>query len=102
MDRSARRLPVVIIGHVCDSERHSVDSSISRLQMATRARALRGGPQPAAERGDVLEQSVRFQCWYHDDFVGAVLGDLSSRRGQCSAFRQNGATVIKAGCLRSS
>jgi elongation factor G len=78
-----------------DGKAHSVDSSDMAFQKAGRA-ALRD----AAERAKVLllEPVDELSVLVDDDYVGAVMSDLSSRRGRVLGTEPvaGGRTLVKA------
>lgn len=78
-----------------DGKAHSVDSSDFAFQMAG-ALALREAA--AATRVTLLEPIDEVSVLVPDDYVGAVMGDLSSRRGRVlgSDTAGNERTVVKA------
>ncbi len=78
MDKGVRRLPWSISGHVIDGKAHSVDSS----DFAFKWPALALRKAAAATKVILLEPIDEISVLVPDDFVGAVLGDLSSRRGR--------------------
>ena len=77
-----------------DGAYHDVDSSTLAFEIAARA-AFREG---MAKAGPVLlEPIMRVEVVAPDDYVGSVIGDLNSRRGQISATEARGhAAVIRA------
>lgn len=78
-----------------DGKAHSVDSSDAAFQTAG-ALALR---EAAAEaRIHLLEPVAELQVLVADDFVGAVMSDLSGRRGRVVGTEQSGAgrTLVRA------
>lgn len=78
-----------------DGKAHSVDSSDFAFQMAG-ALALREAA--AATKVALLEPIDEISVLVPDDYVGAVMGDLSSRRGRVlgSDTAGNERTVVKA------
>jgi elongation factor G len=79
-----------------DGKAHSVDSSDMAFQMAG-GLALRD----AAQNGTVtlLEPVVELATLVPDDYVGAVMSDLSSRRGRVTGTEpvgDNGRTLVRA------
>ena len=77
-----------------DGAYHEVDSSVLAFEIAGRA-ALREGVQKA--RPVLLEPIMKVEVVTPDDYAGAVIGDLNSRRGQIQGTEMRGnATVINA------
>jgi elongation factor G len=77
-----------------DGAYHDVDSSALAFEIAARA-AFREVAQKAAVK--LLEPIMRVEVVTPEDFVGDVMGDLSSRRGQLTGTEQRGnAQVISA------
>jgi elongation factor G len=97
MERGAAAgYPVVDIKvTLTDGKAHSVDSSDMAFQIAG-GLALR----EAAKNGQVvlLEPVLELQALVADEYVGAVMSDLSSRRGRVSGTEPvgNGRTLIRA------
>ena len=89
--------PVVDVGvRLYDGKHHSVDSSQVAFEVAG-ALAFRA----AAEKAGValLEPLLELDVTVPDEFTGAVMGDLSSRRGRIMGTEQAatpGYTVVKA------
>ena len=92
----------VIVGFPCidfkavlyDGNYHDVDSSALAFEIAARA-AFREGIQKAGPV--LLEPVMRVEVVTPEDYMGDVIGDLNSRRGQVSGMDQRGnARVISA------
>ena len=77
-----------------DGAYHDVDSSVMAFELAGRA-AFREGLQKAMPK--LLEPVMRVEVVTPEDFVGDVIGDLNSRRGQVQGMEPQGvATLIRA------
>jgi elongation factor G len=77
-----------------DGAYHDVDSSVMAFEIASRA-AFREGCQKAAVV--LLEPIMKLEVVTPEDYMGDVIGDLSSRRGQINGTEPRGnATVINA------
>jgi elongation factor G len=78
-----------------DGAYHDVDSSVLAFEIAARA-ALREGVQKATPI--LLEPVMRVEVITPEDFVGDVIGDLNSRRGQVQGMRDQpgGAKIVDA------
>ncbi len=77
-----------------DGAYHDVDSSVMAFEICARA-AFREGAAKAGPK--LLEPMMRVEIVTPDDYMGDVIGDLNSRRGQISGTEQRGvATVINA------
>ncbi|MFE7749750.1 elongation factor G-like protein EF-G2 [Streptomyces sp. NPDC057428] len=78
-----------------DGKSHSVDSSDAAFQAAG-ASALREAAADA--RVELLEPVARMAVMVPDDYVGAVMGDLSGRRGRVVGTEQatGGRTLVRA------
>ena len=71
-----------------------MDSSVLAFEIAARA-AFREAAQKAAAK--LLEPIMRVEVVTPEDYMGDVIGDLNSRRGQIGGTESRGnATVIKA------
>ncbi len=77
-----------------DGAYHEVDSSALAFEIAARA-AFREGAQKAGPK--LLEPIMKVEAVSPEDYVGGVIGDLTSRRGQILGQEMRGnATVINA------
>jgi elongation factor G len=77
-----------------DGAYHDVDSSVLAFEIAARA-AFREGVRKAGPT--LLEPIMRVEVVTPEDYMGDVIGDLNSRRGQISGMDQRGnARVITA------
>jgi elongation factor G len=77
-----------------DGAYHEVDSSALAFEIAARA-AFREGAQKAGAK--LLEPIMKVEVVSPEDYVGGVIGDLTSRRGQILGQEMRGnATVINA------
>ncbi|WP_101419813.1 elongation factor G [Brucella melitensis] len=77
-----------------DGTYHDVDSSVLAFEIASRA-AFREGAQKAGAQ--LLEPIMKVEVVTPEDYVGDVIGDLNSRRGQISGTEARGiATVVNA------
>ncbi len=77
-----------------DGAFHDVNSSVLAFEIASRA-AFREGAQKAGAQ--LLEPIMKVEVVTPEDYVGSVIGDLNSRRGQIQGQEARGvATVINA------
>jgi len=77
-----------------DGAYHDVDSSVMAFEIAARA-AFREGAQQAGVK--LLEPIMKVEVVTPEEYMGDVIGDLNSRRGQISGTEQRGiAQVIHA------
>jgi len=77
-----------------DGAYHEVDSSALAFEIASRA-ALREGIQKAGPK--LLEPIMKVEAVTPEDYVGGIIGDLTSRRGQVQGQEMRGnATVLNA------
>ncbi|PIW29367.1 MAG: elongation factor G [Rhodospirillales bacterium CG15_BIG_FIL_POST_REV_8_21_14_020_66_15] len=77
-----------------DGNYHDVDSSVMAFEIAARA-AFREGCQKAGPQ--LLEPMMSVEVVTPDEYMGDIIGDLNSRRGQVNAMDQRGnARVIDA------
>ena len=79
---------------LCDGDSHDVDSSVLAFEIAAR-NAFREGMQGAGPK--LLEPIMRVEVVTPDEYMGDIIGDLNSRRGQVNDMDQRGnARVITA------
>ena len=77
-----------------DGAYHEVDSSAIAFEIAARS-AFREALQKGSAK--LLEPIMKVECVSPEDYVGSVIGDLNSRRGQIQGQEMRGnATVINA------
>jgi len=77
-----------------DGAYHEVDSSALAFEIASRA-AFREGAQKAGPK--LLEPIMKVEVVSPEDYVGGVIGDITSRRGQILGQEMRGnATVINS------
>ncbi len=77
-----------------DGAYHDVDSSVMAFEIASRA-AFREGALKAAPK--LLEPIMKVEVVTPEDYVGGIIGDLTSRRGQVRGQESRGnASVISA------
>ncbi len=77
-----------------DGASHDVDSSVLAFEIAARA-AFREGMQKAGPK--LLEPVMRVEVVTPEEYMGDIIGDLNSRRGQITGMDQRGnARVIEA------
>ena len=77
-----------------DGAYHDVDSSAIAFEIATRAAMREAFEQAGAV---LLEPMMKVECTSPEDFVGSVIGDLNSRRGQILGTSMRGnANIITA------
>jgi elongation factor G len=77
-----------------DGAYHDVDSSVLAFEIAARA-AFKEGVMKAAPK--LLEPIMRVEVVTPDDYLGDVIGDLNSRRGQVTGMDTRGnARVVDA------
>jgi len=87
--------PVIdFTARLLDGAYHDVDSSVMAFEIAARA-AFREGMKKAAPA--LLEPVMRVEVVTPDEYMGDIIGDLNSRRGNVSGMDQRGnARVITA------
>jgi elongation factor G len=79
---------------VCDGSYHTVDSSEMAFKMAARL-AFRKCMEQA--KPSLLEPIVRVEIEAPDEFAGALMGDLTGRRGRVQGMESGGAgTIVRA------
>ena len=77
-----------------DGAYHDVDSSVMAFEIAARA-AFREGMKKASPV--LLEPIMKVECVTPEEYMGDIIGDLNSRRGQVNGMDARGnAQVIKA------
>jgi elongation factor G len=77
-----------------DGASHDVDSSVMAFEIAARA-AFRQGCTEAGPK--ILEPIMRVEAVTPEEYMGDIIGDMNSRRGQVSGMDQRGnARVINA------
>ena len=77
-----------------DGAYHDVDSSALAFEIAARAAFREGMPQAAPK---LLEPIMKVEVVTPEDYMGDVIGDLNSRRGQVGGMDSRGnARVISA------
>ena len=77
-----------------DGASHDVDSSVMAFEIASRA-AFREAAMKAKPK--LLEPMMKVEVVTPEEYVGGIIGDLTSRRGQVRGQEQRGnATVINA------
>ncbi len=77
-----------------DGAYHDVDSSVMAFEIASRA-AFREGVQKASPK--LLEPIMKVEVVTPEEYMGDIIGDLNSRRGQIQGTEARGiATVVNA------
>jgi elongation factor G len=77
-----------------DGASHDVDSSVMAFEMAARSAFREAAPKAGAR---LLEPIMKVEVVTPEEYMGDVIGDLNSRRGQISGTEQRGnATVINS------
>ena len=87
--------PVIdVVARLVDGAYHDVDSSVLAFEIASRA-AVREGLDKG--RPVLLEPIMRVEVVTPEDYMGDIIGDLNSRRGQIQGMEARGnAQVINA------
>ena len=87
--------PVVDVAAVLtDGAFHDVDSSVLAFEIAARA-AVRGAMEKSKPK--LLEPVMKVEVVTPEDYMGDIIGDLNSRRGQVQGMDQRGnARVVEA------
>ena len=79
---------------LCDGAYHDVDSSVMAFEIAARA-AFREGMAKAGPQ--LLEPVMKVEVITPEEYMGDIIGDLNSRRGQVNAMEdRSNAKVITA------
>ncbi len=77
-----------------DGSYHDVDSSVMAFEIAAKAAFREGIPQAGPK---LLEPIMKVEVVTPDEYMGDIIGDLNSRRGQVGSMDQRGiARVITA------
>ena len=77
-----------------DGASHDVDSSVMAFEIAARAAVREGMPKAGAA---LLEPIMKVEVVTPDEYMGDIIGDLNSRRGNVSSMDSRGnARVISA------
>jgi len=77
-----------------DGAYHDVDSSVLAFEIAAKAAFREGIPKSSPQ---LLEPIMRVEVVTPDEYMGDIIGDLNSRRGQISSMDQRGnARVVNA------
>ncbi len=76
-----------VLAVLYDGNSHDVDSSVIAFEIAARA-AFREAMQKAGPK--LLEPTMRVEVVTPEDYMGDIIGDLNSRRGQVGAMDQRG------------
>ena len=77
-----------------DGAYHEVDSSVLAFEIASRAGFREGAKEAGAK---LLEPIMDVEVVTPEDYMGDIIGDLNSRRGQIQGTEARGvATVVKA------
>ena len=79
-----------------DGAFHDVDSSVMVFEIAGRT-AFKDALSKASPK--LLEPMMKVEVVTPEEFVGDVIGDLNSRRGQVGMDPQGNATLVKANVL---
>jgi elongation factor G len=74
-----------------DGASHDVDSSVMAFEIASRA-AFREGAMKAGPK--LLEPMMKVEAVTPEDYVGGIIGDLTSRRGQVRGQETRGNAVV--------
>ncbi|MEP2946988.1 MAG: elongation factor G [Lentilitoribacter sp.] len=74
-----------------DGAYHDVDSSVLAFEIASRACFREAAPRAGAQ---LLEPIMKVEVVTPEDYVGDVIGDLNSRRGQIQGQETRGVAVV--------
>lgn len=80
-----------IKARLIDGAYHDVDSSVMAFEIAGRA-AFREAAKKAAPK--LLEPIMKVEVVTPEDYVGNIMGDLNSRRGQVQGQEQRGVAIV--------
>ncbi len=81
-----------------DGAYHDVDSSVLAFEIASRAAFREGVPKAGPV---LLEPVMKVEVVTPEDYMGDVIGDLNSRRGQITGMDQRGNARVVAAVSRS-
>ena len=79
-----------------DGAYHDVDSSVMAFEIAARAAFREAMPKAKAV---LLEPMMKIEVVTPEDYMGDVIGDLNSRRGQVSGMEQRGVNHVVNGMV---
>ena len=79
-----------------DGAFHDVDSSVMAFEIAARAAFREAMPKAKAV---LLEPMMKIEVVTPEDYMGDVIGDLNSRRGQVSGMEQRGVNHVVNGMV---
>ena len=74
-----------------DGAYHDVDSSVLAFEIASRAAFREAAPRAGAQ---LLEPIMKVEVVTPEEYVGDVIGDLNSRRGQIQGQEMRGIAVV--------
>jgi elongation factor G len=80
-----------IRARLIDGAYHDVDSSVMAFEIAARA-AFREAAKKAAPK--LLEPIMKVEVVTPDEYLGGIMGDLNSRRGQVQGQEQRGTAMV--------
>ena len=79
-----------------DGAFHDVDSSVMAFEIAARAAFREAMPKANAV---LLEPMMKIECVTPEEYMGDIIGDLNSRRGQVSGMEQRGVNHVINGMV---
>lgn len=83
-----------MVANLYDGNSHDVDSSVLAFEIAARAAFREAMRQGAAK---LLEPIMKVEVVTPEEYMGDIIGDLNSRRGQVSSMdTQGNARVVNA------